>query len=102
MTEKIYTIEEIKANLKELLKDEPVEKVILFGSYAKNKATVQSDIDLIIDTNGKLRGFAFIKLICNIKEKFHEELDCFEQYEIIPDSKVDLEIKKTEVIVYER
>ena len=39
MSEKIYTIEEIKKMLEELLKDKPVYQVILFGSYAKQKAT---------------------------------------------------------------
>ena len=38
MSEKIYTIEEIKKILEELLKDKPVYKVILFGSYAKKKS----------------------------------------------------------------
>lgn len=35
MSEKVYTIEEIK----EILKDQPVYQVILFGSYAKKEAT---------------------------------------------------------------
>ena len=36
MSEKIYTIEEIEKILKEILKNQPVYKVILFGSYAKH------------------------------------------------------------------
>ena len=39
MSEKIYTIDEIKKILKEFLRDKPVYQVILFGSYAKQKAT---------------------------------------------------------------
>ena len=39
MSDKIYTIEEIKHALEELLIDKPVCQVILFGSYAKKKAT---------------------------------------------------------------
>ena len=55
MCNKVYTIEEIKRILKELLKDKPVYQVILFGSYAKKEATEKSDIDLIIDTNSQLK-----------------------------------------------
>ena len=55
MSEKIYTIDEIKKILKGFLKDKPVHQVILFGSYAKQKATKESDVDLIIDTNAKLK-----------------------------------------------
>lgn len=102
MSEKIYTIEEIKKMLEELLKDKPVYKVILFGSYAKQKATKKSDVDLIIDTNSELKGFALLKLICQIKEKLQKEIDGFEKYEIIENSLIEKEIKETGVVVYEK
>ncbi len=102
MSEKIYTIEEIKKILEELLRDKPVYQVILFGSYAKQKATPKSDIDLIIDTNSELKGFALLKLICQIEEKFKKEVDGFEKYEIIENSLIDKEIKETGIIVYQK
>ena len=102
MSNKIYTIEEIRQILEGILKDEPVYKVILFGSYAKNEANKNSDIDLIIDTKSKLRGFALLKLICKIQEKLQKQIDGYEKYEIIIDSPIDKEIKKTGVVVYER
>lgn len=102
MSERIYTIEEIKGKLDFLLSDKPVKKVVLFGSYAKNKANNKSDLDFMVDSEGKLRGFEFLKLICKLEEEFQKEIDCFEQYEIIPGSKVDKEIKSTGVVVYDR
>lgn len=102
MSEKIYTIEEIKTMLEDILKDQPVYQVILFGSYANKKATKKSDIDLLIDTNSELKGFALLKLICQIKEKMQKEIDGFEKYEIMENSLIDREIKKTGVVVYEK
>lgn len=102
MSEKIYTIEEIKQILNEILKDQPVYEVILFGSYAKKEATKKSDVDLIIDTKSKLKGFSLLKLICKIQEKLQKNIDGFEKYEIIKDSPIDREIKKTGVVVYEK
>lgn len=102
MSEKIYTIEEIKKILSEILKDKPVYQVILFGSYAKKNATKDSDIDLIIDTKSKLKGFALLKLICQIEEKLQKKIDGFEKYEIVENSLIDKEIRKTGVIVYEK
>lgn len=102
MSEKVYTIEEIKKILEEILKNEPVYQVILFGSYAKNEATKKSDMDLIIDTKAKLRGFALLKLICKIQETMQKDIDGFEKYEIINNSRIDKEIKETGVIVYEK
>lgn len=102
MSEKIYTIEEIREMLQEILKNEPVYQVILFGSYAKKEADKKSDIDLVIDTKSTLKGFALLKLICQIQEKLQKEIDGFEKYEIIANSKIDKEIKETGVVVYEK
>ncbi len=102
MSDKVYTIEEIKHALNEILIDKPVYQVILFGSYAKKKATKKSDIDLIIDTNSQLKGFALLKLICQIEDKLQKQVDGFEKYEIIENSFIDREIKETGVVVYEK
>ena len=102
MSDKIYTIEEIKQILNEILKEQPVYQVILFGSYAKKEADTKSDIDLIIDTKSELKGFALLKLICMIQERMQKEIDGFEKYEIIANSEIDKEIRKTGVVVYEK
>ncbi len=101
MSEKIYTIEEIKEILKSILKNMPVYNVTLFGSYAKNLATPNSDLDFIIDTRETLMGFKLYSLITKIEEAFNKEVDAFEKTEIIENSKIDKEIKKTGVVVYE-
>ena len=102
MSEKIYTIDEIKKILNEVLQDKPVYKVILFGSYAKKQATKNSDVDLLIDTKSSLKGFALIKLICEIEEKLQKNIDGLEKYEIEENSLIDKEIKNTGVVVYEK
>ena len=83
MNKEIYTISEIKQILKEILKSMPVYKVVLFGSYAKNKATPDSDLDFIIDTNEELMGFRLYSLITMIEEKFNKSVYAFEKSEII-------------------
>ena len=102
MSEKIYTIDEIKMILNKVLQNQPVYQVILFGSYAKNEATKKSDIDLLIDTKQALKGFNLIRLICQIQEALDKPIDGFEKYEIIKNLKIDKEIKKTGVVVYEK
>lgn len=102
MSNKIYTIEEIKAILSKILQNTPVCQVILFGSYAKKMANQKSDLDFIIDTNGSLMGFDFLALIEQIEKEFKKNIDAFEKVEIIKNSKIDKEIKKTGVVVYER
>ena len=102
MSEKVYTIDEIKENLKIVLTGTDVLKVILFGSYAKGNATKNSDIDLVIDSNGKLMGFNLYSLITKIENTFKKNIDAFEKSEITPNSIIDEEINNTGVIVYEK
>lgn len=78
MSEKIYTIEEIKSLLGEILKDFSVKKAILFGSYAKNIPTAKSDIDLVIDSDGKLLNIFFYGLLETLVEKLQKDIDLFE------------------------
>ena len=100
MNKKIYTIEEIKAILEEVLKNSPVYSVILFGSYAKEIADENSDIDLIIDTKETVMGFKLFSLITKIEDAFNKQVDAFEKSEIIENSKIDEEIKRTGIVVY--
>lgn len=102
MSNKIYTIDEIKAILATTLANTVVQQVILFGSYAKQNADKKSDLDLIIDTKGTLLGFSLFELIEKIEKAFKKNVDAFEKIEIIENSKIDMEIKQTGVVVYEK
>ncbi len=75
MNTKIYSIEDIKNMLYEILANTEVEKAILFGSYAKNKPTKNSDIDILIDSKGKIRGLKFFAIVDKIREKLDKEVD---------------------------
>lgn len=102
MTTKIYSIDDIKQMLKEILINTDVKKAILFGSYAKNLATKTSDIDLLIDSNGKIKGLKFFAISDMIREKFDKDVDVIEKCEIDKNSKIEKEIRKTGVVVYEK
>ena len=93
MSNKIYSIDELKTILAKILKDTVVEKAILFGSYAKNCPTETSDIDLIIDSNGKLLNINFYGLLEELVEQLNKNIDLFEITEIQKDS--DIYIKYT-------
>lgn len=102
MTTKIYSIEDIKNMVYEILANTEVEKAILFGSYAKNKPTKNSDIDILIDSKGKIRGLKFFAIVDKIREKLDKEVDVIEKIEIDKNSKIEKEIEKTGVVIYEK
>jgi len=61
-----------------------------------------SDIDIVIDSNGKIKGLKFFAIIDRIRERFDKDVDVIEKSEIDKNSKIEKEIQKTGVIVYEK
>ena len=102
MTKKIYSISDIKTMLSDVLIDTDVHKAILFGSYAKDTPSENSDIDILIDSNGKIKGLKFFAIIDMIREKFDKDVDVIEKSEIDKNSSIEKEINKTGVVVYEK
>lgn len=102
MSNKIYTLDELKKLIKEVLKDFAVEKAILFGSYAKNTPTQSSDIDLVIDSKGQLLNIAFYGVLEELVEKLDKKIDLFEISEIQKGSPIYENIKKEGVVIYEK
>lgn len=102
MSEKIYTIEEIKSILQEILKNFSVKKAILFGSYAKNTQTSKSDIDLVIDSEGSLLNIKFYGLLEELVQRLQKNIDLIEITEIQKNSEIYNNIQKEGIIVYEK
>lgn len=102
MSEKIYTIEEIKNIIQEILKKFSVKKAILFGSYAKNNPTSKSDIDLVIDSEGKLLNINFYELLEELVQRLQKNIDLIEITEIQKKSEIYKNIQKEGIIIYEK
>jgi Predicted nucleotidyltransferases len=100
--EKVYTIEEIKQNLIPAFSNAAVNKAILFGSYAKGLATENSDIDIVIDSNGQLLNIYFYELLEDVTERLNKKVDLIELSEIERGSLIYNEIQKEGIVVYEK
>lgn len=53
----MLTIEQIRKAVTKVGKKYGIKSAYLFGSYAKGTATEGSDVDLIIDDGGSIRGY---------------------------------------------
>lgn len=69
--EEVLTIDEIRRLVKDAMDDRPGE-VYLFGSYARNQASIHSDIDLILDSTDPL---LMLNLTGSIERMFGNEID---------------------------
>ncbi|MBC8560776.1 nucleotidyltransferase family protein [Fumia xinanensis] len=75
MTEKIYTIDEIRDIVTPIAKHHHVSKMYLFGSYARGEADASSDIDLRIDAANLRSLFALGGLYADLEEALNKSLD---------------------------
>ena len=55
MNEKIYTLEEIREHIFNILKKYGIEKAYIFGSYARNEAKKNSDVDIMIVGGNRIK-----------------------------------------------
>ena len=98
----MLTLADIKATVEPILKGTEVQKLVLFGSYAKGTASEDSDIDLFMSSNGAITGFAFFDLKSKIEDAFDKEIDLLPDLDIIPNSPVERQINESGVVIYER
>lgn len=98
MEKKIYSISDIKSRLVPIFKKYNVKKAILFGSYAKGTAKINSDIDIMVESD--LRGLAFYGLLEDIVNAIDKSVDLLDKRQISNASKIKSEINSTGVIIY--
>ena len=98
MSVKKYTIEEIKTIVAPIARKYGVERVYLFGSYARGDVNENSDIDLRID-KGSLKGlFALCGLYTEIEEALQMKVDILTTGSLEEDFL--RKIQKEEVLLY--
>jgi len=98
----MLSIEEIKRVVTPIFESHGVTKAILFGSYVKGEATEDSDIDLVVETEDYVRGFAFFGIAADVEDVLSKEVDLICGRNIVPDSRIDREVRATGRVIYEK
>ena len=95
----ILTIDAIKNKLEPVFAQYEINSCVLFGSYAKGHANVNSDVDLMVQSN--LHGLHFFAFIEDIREALDEkEVNVFDVTHIDDGSRVQKEINSTGIKIY--
>ena len=71
----MYSIGEISEIISPIAKEMGVEKIYLFGSYARGEATSDSDVDLLIDSGRIDSYFGIGKLYSRLNRALEKDLD---------------------------
>lgn len=98
MEDKIYSVDEIREKVIPIAQAYGVERVFLFGSYARGKAINDSDIDLRVD-KGNVKGIAFGGLYNALLDAFGKSVDVVTTMSL--DAGFLNEIANEEVLLYE-
>lgn len=69
----ILSIKQISEICEKVFREYEVKTCYLFGSYAKNKATEKSDIDLLIISD--VKGLKYFGMIESLRNKLKKKLD---------------------------
>ena len=96
----ILTLDEIKDGCKTVLDEYDVKYCVLFGSYAKGKATQTSDVDLLVSTD--IVGLKFFGIAERLREKLHKKVDLLDLRQLADNQALIDEILKDGVRVYEQ
>lgn len=96
----IYNIEDIKEIVKPIFDEYKVNHVLLFGSYAKNEASLISDIDLCI-IDPKIKSLKLFSLKGDLQKALSKDIDIFQISSIETDSPIYKNIFIDRITIYD-
>lgn len=96
----IYNIEDIKKIVKPIFDEYNVNHVLLFGSYARNEASLVSDIDLCI-VDPRIRSIKLFSLKGELQKALSKDIDIFQISSIETDSPIYKNIFKDGILIYD-
>lgn len=80
---------------------QPVIKAYLFGSYSRNEADDNSDVDILVDLDyTKHIGLGFVKMQDDLQQKLQKKIDLVSSKAVTKFLKPFIE--KDKVLIYER
>ena len=94
----ILSIDQIKEICSDVFKDYSIEYCYLFGSYAKNKATDVSDVDLLVGM--EITGLDYFALVETLRERLHKRVDLLDNNQLNNNPVLTNEILKDGIKIY--
>lgn len=72
------SIDALKYLVRPVAKKYQIDKIYLFGSYARGEATAESDIDVLIETDHKGSLLAYYEILASLEKSFGRKVDLVE------------------------
>ena len=94
----IVDVDYIRQKCQSVFEGYEIEFCYLFGSYAKGKATPESDVDLLISTG--VSGLKFYGLVEEIRAALHKKVDVLNMEQLMDNPELTKEILKDGIKIY--
>lgn len=98
MTDKLYTVDEIKNIVAPIAKKYKLERAYLFGSYARGDFNKESDVDIRIDKGELKTLFEMCGFYTEVEEALDKNVDILTTGSLSDEFLND--IKKDEILIY--
>ena len=88
--------------IKRCLKDQPVEKAWLFGSYSRGEEQQDSDVDILVkyDDGATITLFTISRIMLILKKELKRKVDLVEEECLLPFAAETA--NKDKLLIYER
>lgn len=87
--------------IKSYFNDKPVLRAYLFGSYARNEANKDSDIDILVDLDYSIHiGLEFVNMKLDLQDRLHKIVDLVSSNSL--SQKILPFVNRDKTLIYER
>ncbi len=99
MAKNIYTVDEIRQIVKKISSKYDIENAYLFGSYAREDATEQSDIDILVRGGESFKGRCIFSLGEELRGATQKPVDIFEIRELNQETPFYRQVQRERVVL---
>lgn len=99
MTNKVYTLEEIKQTALPIAQHYGIAALYLFGSYARGEATPHSDIDFLVDRGDLVDLLELGGLFSDLEDAFQKKVHVVTTQMLFPEFLNS--IRTEEILIYQ-
>ena len=96
----MLTLEEIRKKVIPIAKKYKIEKISLYGSYARGEADKKSDLDFLVIGGKNFKLTLIFSIAEELREIFNKNVDVFEISEINQDSEFYKKIMNEKVLLF--
>lgn len=97
----VYSIDEIKNKLNKIDIPQDIQKIYLFGSYARNEATDKSDMDFYVEYDNVVDWECYI-IADTFEDLFNKRIDLLVQNDLRVNEFLKNNIYNERKLIYER